>query len=143
MKHLTLFLALGLFLVGLNFQSCGFAADAEEAEKYVDEWYDNLKAKDYDALMAMVDEEGLEANSEEEWRTVLQQKEALGEIKSIEKDVGFSANSSDDVTTVTLDYTVEYDLVTIYERIKMVKRGEEYKVLSYQYNEDKSRLENL
>ena len=56
------------------------------------------------------------------------------------KGIGFNINSKNGITMVKLDYTCNYENRTIYERLKMVKRGNSYKIMSHEYNTEKGKL---
>jgi hypothetical protein len=134
--HLFIFGSL-LFVLG----SC--SVSPEEAEKQATVFYEKLKQHDYEAIKGMLDEEALNANTWEEWLQILSNKEQLGELVSFEKSMGFHTNYQNGVSTISFRYTTEYTDLTLYEFIKLVKRGEEYKVLVYAYYDTEQKLDEV
>lgn len=135
-----------LFVAFMTFSisSCGLKAEADEAGKYVEDFYKKMKDNDYEAMLEMVDEEGLKASTEDQWLAVFKQKEALGEFEGYDEGLGWHTSINNGVTKVQVDYTTHYaDFENVYERFVLVKRGEEFKILSYQYNENKSSLQDV
>lgn len=118
-----------LFMISL-FNSC---ANAEEAEKYADNFYNAMKLNDYETLKNMIDESMLEVNTIEEISVLFVQKESLGEMISFTKETGFDYREANGLTVVRFLYTVEYKSTTLYEYIRLTKRGNEYKVVNYGY----------
>lgn len=140
MKKLLSPIIFPMLFIAITFNSCNMGADSKEAEGFAEKFYSYLSEKDYDKAMEMIDEESFAASSEEEWLTVLTQKEQLGKFEGYKKDIGFNTHYNNGVTTVELNYTCTYEKITIYEKLTMVKRGSEYKIKSYEYNEDKSKI---
>ena len=90
--------------------------------------------------MELVDEESKTATDGDQWLMVLSQKEGYGKFLGFEKDIGFNTNYNNGTTTVKLNYTCDYEKFTLYEHFVMVKRGNLFKVMFYEYNTNKSLL---
>jgi len=140
MKKLLFPVILPMLFITLAFSGCGFTEDASKAQTYVDDFYSYLSEKDYDKAMDMVDEDSKKITPEDEWLKILTQKENLGKFIGYEKDMGFNTHYNNGVTTVVLNYTCKYEEMDVYEKFTMVKRGDVYKIMSYEYNTDKSLL---
>ena len=132
---ITIFIGLALVI-----NSCGFGMKSKAAEPYADEFYSHLKNHDYDAIVEMVDEEALKISPESDWRAVLEQKESLGELRSVKKKTGFHSEYKNGYTYVTLNYTLKYDDYKLHEKLLFIQRGGKFKIFSYEYNEDETKL---
>lgn len=129
MKPLFSFLSILSVLLLMN--SCGFGVTAKTAEPTANKFYEVLQSREYHKLDALMDET---AGSKDEWLDVLElQHEALGDLKSFDKKVGFHTSINNGVTSVELNYECEYENgitdETIY--LKQVKKG--FKVTGYEY----------
>lgn len=129
-----------LVLGATLFTSCGASGDAKKAEKYANEFYRHLKSHNYDAIIPMLDVEALKATPVATWKKILSDKEVYGDLMKAKKNVGFSSSVSNGNATVALNYTVNYTNYDFYEKIWFVKRGQEYKIWRYEYNEDANNL---
>jgi hypothetical protein len=126
-----------LFIALFVITSCSVSPEA--AEQNAAQFYEKLKARDYNALKNMLDEEALQMNTWEEWEQIFVQKEALGDLISYEKEIGFEAAYFNERSTISLKYTVKYSTATLYEYIKFIKQGEDYKVITYAYYDSEER----
>lgn len=134
---LLLFFAALLF----NLTSC---ASKEEGEKTAKEFYEALKAKDYDKAMSMVDASMIENEGEEAVLNMLTQKEALGDLKSYTQEDDYKLMERNGKSMVRLLYTTEYESAKLYEYIVLSKTDDGYKVISYAYyNEEAKRKEYM
>lgn len=135
MRKISSFLS--LLLVAFLVVGCDATQDATETGK---EFHELLMAGDYDALTEMISEEGLDASSAEDW-TDLFMRINESEIESYKK-TGFNTNINNGVTKVTLNYTIELKKEddTYYEEIIFIKKGDEFKLLHFSINKDKSKL---
>lgn len=132
-----------LILGSISISSCALKEEADEAKVTVEKFYQKMNDKNYDALAEMIDEEGLAANTKEEWISVIKQKESLGDFKGYDEGIGWHTSIDNGITKVEVDFTTHYELLNdLYERFVLIKRGDEFKVLSYQFNEDKSKLQD-
>lgn len=120
--------------------SCGFGDAAKDAEKYADQFFKHLKTEDYNAIGKMIDEEGLAANSMDEWMSVLEGKEVCGKLQKVKKKMGFNTSIKNGTTFVSLKYKTTYTDCELHEKLVLVERGKEYKVYRYEYNEDPSKI---
>ena len=140
MKKLLFPVIIPILFIATTFSSCGIGEDASEAQAYVEEFYGYLSEKEYDKALDMVDEDSKKITPEEEWLKILSQKENLGKFNGYEKGMGFNTHYNNGVTTVVLSYTCTYEEMKVYEKFTMVKRGDIYKIMSYEYNTDKNML---
>ena len=140
MKKLLSTTVFPLMMLTTALTSCGIGEQTKAAESVAEKFYKNLSEKDYDKAMSLIDEESFEISTKEEWLAVLTNKESSGKFLGYKKDIGFNIKTKNGITTVKLDYICNYEHRTLYERLIMVKRGESYKIISYQYNTDKGKL---
>ena len=139
MRNKALIIPFYLLLVfGLN--KCGIGKSASEAELVADQFYKHLQNHDYEKIIPLLDEEALAASPEEEWMSVLKQKEAMGEMKSFRKNIGFNTKINNGITKVYLRYTCEYEGGKLYDRIVLIKRKKDFKIYNYEYNKNKNAL---
>lgn len=142
--NLKLFPFILLIVGSISISSCALKEEADEAKLTVEKFYQKMKENDYEAIVDMIDEEGLAANTKEEWIAVIKQKEDLGDFKGYDEGIGWHTSINNGITKVQVDYTTHYDLLeNVYERFVLVKRENKFKVLSYQFNEDKSDLQEI
>ena len=140
MKKLLSTLVFHLLILTITLNSCGIGEQTKAAEIVAEKFYKNLSEKDYDKAMSLIDEESFEISTKEEWLAIITNKESSDKFLGYTKGIGFNINTKNGITTVKLDYTCNYENRTIYERLKMVKRGNSYKIMSYEYNTDKGKL---
>jgi hypothetical protein len=140
MKNLLSAIAFALLILLTSLNSCGIGEQNKAAELVAEEFYKTLSDKNYDKAMSLIDEESFEISTKEEWLAVITKKESSGKFLGYKKDSGFNINKKNGITTVKLLYTCNYENHTIYERLIMVKRGESYKIMAYEYNTDKGKL---
>lgn len=130
-----------LFVVPALISACGgIGKNANEAEKVGERFYKNLENRDYDIIITMLDPEAVKASPVEDWKRVLENKEAYGELESWSKKIGFHSSINNGVSTVTLNYKTKYTQYDFHEKIIFVKRGDKYKILRYEYNTDVNAL---
>jgi hypothetical protein len=135
MKNLYLLLFFPLFL--LTITAC--SVSQEEAEKQALAFYEVLKNRNYDDIKPMIDEEGLKAAPWENWKALLVQKEALGQLISFEREDGYNVGYQDGLSYADLYFTVTYEKVVIFEFIRMAKRENDYRIITYSYYDNKDR----
>jgi hypothetical protein len=136
-KFLTISSAV-LAILCLN--SC---VNVDEAEKYANNFYEAMQAKEYQKLENLIDETMLASNSMEEIRAMIVQKESLGEMVSFQKETGHDYRESNGLTVVRFLYTVKYTDIMLYEYIRLTKRGDAYKVVNYGYYNDKEKRQEF
>jgi hypothetical protein len=134
-KNLLLILASLTVLI----TSCGVGP----AEETADEFHKKLDAGEYDYIVDnLIDKETLDQTGEEVWYNMFDQIEALwGKAKERKQDFGFKSNIINGVTSVQLDYVVEFEGYTVYERMFLVDRGQGSKISGVFMNENKATLE--
>lgn len=124
-------------LVSILILSCGSVGDAS---KQAEQFHELFKQKNFDQITQMISEEGLEATPAEDWKnlfkTVIEKK---GDLKSYKK-TGFHTQMNNGVTTVELNYTLNFADETLYEKLTFIKKGDDYKILGWKFNKDKSAL---
>jgi hypothetical protein len=140
MKKLLIPVIFSFLFLALIFTSCSIGETSVEAQSIAEEFYGYLSDKNYDKAMELVDEESKTATAEGQWLMVLSQKEGYGKFLGFEKDIGFNTNYNNGTTTVKLNYKCDYEKFTLYERFVMVKRGNLFKIMFYEYNTNKSNL---
>ncbi|MDG2228417.1 MAG: hypothetical protein P8L20_11845 [Flavobacteriales bacterium] len=140
MKKLLSTIVFPLMILTSALNSCGIGEQTKAAESVAEKFYKNLSEKDYDKAMSLIDEESFEISTKEEWLAVITNKESSGKFLGYKKDIGFNIKTKNRITKVKLDYICNYEHHTLYERLIMVKRGEFYKIMSYEYNTDKDKL---
>ncbi|OQY03359.1 MAG: hypothetical protein B6I20_05205 [Bacteroidetes bacterium 4572_117] len=126
------FVSIAFFVV-----SCG---SANEAEKFGTEFHEYFKARDYENMVSMISEKGLNATPKEEWIGLFKNvNEKAGDLKSYKK-TNFHTSINNGITKVVLSYDIEIGENKFYEKIYFEKHGETYKINMYEFNKDKSKL---
>jgi len=134
----AIILLFSIVLTGVLLSSCGSVSQSDEVGNG---FYEAVKAKDLQKVIAMLDEEALKATSQEVWVEGLENINAqMGDLMNY-KRTGFYTSTNNGDTRTTLDYTVTYAKGTLYEKLEFIKRGDEYKITFYQFNENKSELD--
>lgn len=137
MKSLNFIIILSISVV---FCSCGFGKAAKNAEPVADKFYAMQKTDNYNQLEAILDEGALAANTIEEWKSVIQRKKDCGSFVEAKKKMGFHTAINNGLTTVTLNYKTTYETCVYHEKLVLVQRNSGYKVYSYEYNTDASKI---
>ncbi len=138
-RSFLLFLFFASIVLGVS--SC---ASKEEGEKAAKEFFDALKAQDYDKAMSLVDPAMIENEGEDNVMHILTQKEALGEMKSYSQESGYKYMEKNGRSMIRLLFTTSYEEAKLYEYIVLSKTDEGYKVVNYAYyNEEKKRDEYI
>ena len=128
--YFYLFLGISLF-----FNSCSTA----DAEKAADEFHKKLDAGEVDYICDhLIDFSESNEDNRESFKNYLEDILAKGKQINRQKTSGFNKQYKNGITTVKLNYTFEVDGETIHERLVLINKGEEYKVLvvSMHPNED-------
>jgi len=139
MKQIRLF---GLLLIlGLvSFTSC---ESVDGAQKVADNFFQAFNNQDEKAMETILDRESvIDAGIKGNFYDVFDQHaSAFGKITNHER-YAFSTNTNNGLTMVTLKFkcTTEKDQ-TVYEKLKFVKRGDDYKVYEFVYNIDKAAID--
>lgn len=114
-------------------------ASKEAGEKTANEFYEALKAKDYETAFDLIDQDLFDQEGEEVIKSFITQKEVLGELKSFTQESGFKVMEQNGKSMVRLLYTTEYANKTLYEYIVLGKSEGEYKIVSYAYYDSKEK----
>lgn len=133
-RSLTTFLLLISF--SFVFTSC---ASKEESEKAGKEFYEALKAKDYEKAMSLFDPAMFEEEGEQSILNFILQKESLGEMKSYKLEPDSKWMEMNGRSMVRLLYTVEHEDRTLYEYIVFSKTDDGYKIVNYAYYDDEDK----
>ncbi len=135
-KLLGLFLILGL----ISFTSCESVDKAQEA---ADNFYQAFNNQDEKAMENILDQESvIDAGIKGDFYDVFDKHaSALGNVTDYER-YAFSTNTNNGLTTVTLKFKCNTEKgQTVYEKLKFVKRGDDYKVYEFVFNTDKSAID--
>lgn len=128
----TALLSIGFIVVSLfTLNSCGLGEAKKEAQAAAKIFHKHLKNHNHTSMINMIHPEGLKITPPEQWLEIFEGMDEFGEVQSIKKDAGFSSNYNNGVTTVELNYTIEFKEKTFNEQIIFQKDGETYKVLGY------------
>jgi hypothetical protein len=114
-----------------------------ESDKVIQEFYENIKLQQYDKIPELLDSEALAANPANEWIDMITQIiSKTGKLKTYSR-TSFNTSINNGISKTVEDYTVEYENKTLYDRIVVVQKEGKYKILHWQFNEDKSKLEEV
>ncbi|MCF6185229.1 MAG: hypothetical protein L3J56_11545 [Bacteroidales bacterium] len=136
MKKIKLF---GVLLISglISFTSC---ESVDEAQKTANIFYKAFNAQNTDLMDTLLDQTSvIDAGIKNDFYKVFQQhSSAFGKVTNHNR-YAFVTNTKNGLTTVTLKFncSTEKDK-TVYEKLKFVKRGKNYKLYEYEYNIDKS-----
>ena len=137
MKKLLKISTLFLFF-GVMYWNC---TALSESDKVVEEFYNGIKTQKYDKIVSMLDTAAIAINPPSDWTNMFSDNQTkLGNLKNFSK-TSFKTTINDGVSKTVMDYTVEYEKNTTYERFIIVERSGIYKILSWEFNTDKSSLE--
>lgn len=128
-NHLKLIVPMLLLIVS---SACN---SLEKSDKTADKFYENMKAKDYEAILELVSEDAFKANPREEWITVLKAREKFGKLESHSR-IAFEVKNN----ITRFDYKVKWGDKTYYDRLVFVEEDGEAKIIEYQYNVDQAAL---
>jgi hypothetical protein len=124
-------------LVLLVFSSCSISQ--EDAEKQATLFYQALQEDNYSSIETMIDEEGLKVSPWEDWKAIMTQKVTLGKLISFEREDSYNTGYQNGLNYVDLYYIVKYEKVMLFEFFRMVKRGDDYRIITYSYYDNKER----
>jgi hypothetical protein len=109
-------------------------ASVKEAGKIAEKFYNATKAKNYEMIISLLDDEAIKATPGAVWVKVVKQKEGFyGDLVSY-KQTSFETNAQGNATFVTLKFTVINTKKTSFEKMIFVKRNETYRIYNYKYN---------
>jgi hypothetical protein len=116
-------------------------ASVKESEKIAEKFYNATKAKNYEMIIPLLDDEALKSSSEAVWIKVLRQKEGFyGDLVSYSR-TSFETSAHNKIMYTTLKFTVINTKKTSYEKIVFVKRNETYKIYNYKYDQTEAELD--
>jgi hypothetical protein len=126
-----------LLILPLAMLGCGSGA----AEKVADEFHQKLDDGDHAYIIEhLADKESNTPDSE--WKAFLELVESWGPQKNRQKTMGFNSQVKNGISTVKLSYTFETESYgLIHERIVLIKRGNEHKILAVFMDSDESVVE--
>lgn len=122
-----------LFFCCIQLSSCG----VNDAENFADLFHAKMDAGEYQYIVDhMIDEEGLRIDSKEQWLAFFEQSEITwGKAQSRETNFDFQSEYNNGITSVELNFEVQYPSKKMYERLYLVDRGEGFKVSGFFLNE--------
>lgn len=123
-------------LLTLAFTGC---ASKEEGEKAAKEFYEALKAKDYDKAISLFDNAMIEEEGKEGVLNFIMQKESLGELKSYQQESDYKLMERNGRSMVRFLFTVEYETMPLYEYIVLSKTDDGYQIVNYAYYDNEAK----
>ena len=134
---LFLCLILGISITVFFFSSVSLSGDQG------DSFYTCMKNDNYDELICLLDKEALKEISKESWLKMLQSKSnELGDLLSY-KNIGLHTETVNGLRISRLDYIVIYSNGMRNEKIEVIKRNFDFKILSYQFNDTDSLMYSM
>ena len=106
-----------------------------QSGKTGDNFYNYLQAKDYNAIIDILDKGALENMSEKEWLLILKSRNFLLGNSFNYTNTGFHTSTVDNISITKLSYTIENEDKVIYESIDLIKRDDGYKIINYHFKE--------
>ena len=127
MKRIGSILALGILLIGI-----GSCADTKKAEKFADNFFKLLKAKNYSTAANMISRDVLDSTDYNEKLKKYCNDPVLGKFVSAKKNMGFNTKINNGITTVELPYEVTFENEVRNSTVTLIDKGDGFKVLSIQ-----------
>ena len=124
------FVVISLF--ALN--SCGLGEAKTEAQAAAKIFHKHMRNRDHESMVNMIHSEGLTLTPKEEWLKLFKGLDVLGKIKNIKQDMSFHTSIENGVTTVELNYTIDYIKRTMNEQLILKKEGKTFKLIGYSIN---------
>jgi hypothetical protein len=119
-----------------------FCSSVSQSGEKGDKFYAHLKNGEYEMIVNLLDDQAIKAHPKERWMELLKSRgQYWGKLVSY-KNTGFHTETIDGLTITKLNYTVDNTNGKVYERIDFVKRGNDLKILAYEFNPDKELLGN-
>jgi len=98
-----------------------------------DQFYSYMKSGDFEKILEIIDQEALKNRSKLERLQILKSRTAdWGNLISY-KNTGFHTETINGKNITKLDYTIVNSNGEIFEHLDFIKRGSNYKILSYSY----------
>ena len=86
---------------------------------------------DHASMIKMIHPEGLKVTPEEQWLQIFEDMDEFGEIQSIKQKPSFHSSYENGVTTVELNYTIEFEAETFNEQLILQKESETFKIKGF------------
>lgn len=137
MKRFYLVIFVLLISVAFSNFSCN---SISQTGKKGDEFYAYLKNGEYDMIIDLLDEQAINEHPKEKWIALLESRSQYWGKPVSYTNTGFHSETADGYTITRLDYIVDNTNGKVYERINFIERGEDLKILAYEYNPDKNKL---
>jgi len=135
----TIYILIAIIATGL-LSSGFFCNSVSQSGKMGDQFYSLLQKNDFNSIIKMLDEDALNEYSQKEWLELFASRNKyLGELKSY-KTTGFHKNTTSGLQITKLNYEVHNLNGIVYEEIEFIKRGNDYKILNYQFAPDLAQL---
>lgn len=130
-------------IILISVVSTGFlCGSVSKSGKVGDLFYTHLQRNDFQSIIKMLDKDALKQYTAEEWKKLfISRNQFLGKIKSY-KNTGFHTNTVEGTNVSILNYEVDNSNGLVYEEIEFVKRGNDYKILTYRFSPDIAKLKS-
>jgi len=139
MKQLKLLITLSIIAL-FSLSSC---ESVEEAQLVADTFYEAFNAQDQAIMETLLDQEAvIDAGIKEDFYKVFDQHwQAYGKVTSHSR-YSFATNTNNGVSIVKLNFNCETEKgTTVYEKLRFVKRDDGYKIIEFEYNLDKAKID--
>jgi len=139
MKYSKLFIFFSIIALG-SLSSC---ESVDEAQLVADKFYEAFNTQDQATMETLLDQEAvIDAGIKDDFYKVFDQHwQAFGKVTSHSR-YSFATNTNNGVSTVRLNFNCETENGTaVYEKLRFVKRDTVYKIIEYEYNTDKAKID--
>lgn len=117
-----------------------FCSSVSQTGQQGDRFYSLLQQGEYDMITELLDDEAVKEHPKEEWIDLLKSRDQYwGKLVNY-KNTGFHTETIDGLTITKLNYTVENTNGIAYEKIELIKREQEYKILAYEFGSERKLL---
>lgn len=122
-----------LFLITLiiGITSCA-VKNADETGIF---FYNMIKINDFDQAVTVIDPEAATHTPLKVWKEgLLQKRNRMGQLLSYQR-TDFYTDTIDNITRVSIEYTVKYTEGILKEKLQFICRNEKYFITFYEFNE--------
>lgn len=122
-----------LFLITLiiGITSCA-VKNADEAGIF---FYNMIKINDFDQAVTVIDPEAAKHTPLQVWKEgLLQKQNRMGQLLSYQR-TNFYTDTIDNITRVSIEYTVKYTEGILKEKLQFICRNEKYFITFYEFKE--------
>ena len=122
-----------LFLITLiiGLASCA-VKNADETAMF---FYDMVKISDFESAVTVIDPESLTHTPAQVWKDgLIQKQQRMGQLLSYQR-TDFYTDTIDNITRVSIEYTVKYTEGILKEKLQFICRNEKYFITFYEFNE--------